>query len=57
MAAMWLAWSLWAYPLLNDSSSAAGLMQDVRERVPANEELGLVAWPTLRSLKSCWICK
>jgi len=44
MAAMWLAWGLWAYPLLNDSSSAAALMQDVRARVPADEELGLVAW-------------
>lgn len=44
MAAIWLAWSLWAYPLLNDSSSSAGLMRDVREHVPAHDELGMIAW-------------
>jgi hypothetical protein len=44
LTAMWLVWSLWAYPLLNDSSSAAGLMQEVREHLTAGDELGLVAW-------------
>lgn len=44
MTVMWLVWSLWAYPLLNDSSSAAGVMQEVRERLAPGDELGLVAW-------------
>jgi 4-amino-4-deoxy-L-arabinose transferase-like glycosyltransferase len=44
MAVMWMVWSLWAYPILNDSSSAAALMQDVRERLPPGDELGMVAW-------------
>ena len=44
MTAMWLVWSLWAYPLLNDSSSAAGLMQEVREHLATGDALGLVAW-------------
>jgi 4-amino-4-deoxy-L-arabinose transferase-like glycosyltransferase len=44
MAVMWMVWSLWAYPILNDSSSAASLMQDVRERLPPGDELGMVAW-------------
>ncbi|XRD79638.1 glycosyltransferase family 39 protein [Dyella halodurans] len=44
MTVMWLVWSLWAYPLLNDSSSAAGVMQEVRDRLAPGDELGLVAW-------------
>ncbi|WP_114240211.1 glycosyltransferase family 39 protein [Dyella sp. C9] len=44
MAAMWLVWSLWAYPILNDSSSAAGLMQDVRGHLAPGDQLGMVAW-------------
>ncbi|WP_445145280.1 ArnT family glycosyltransferase [Dyella sp. Tek66A03] len=44
LTAMWLVWSLWAYPLLNDSSSAAGLMQEVREHLATGDALGLVAW-------------
>ncbi|SFR94485.1 4-amino-4-deoxy-L-arabinose transferase [Dyella sp. OK004] len=44
MAAIWLVWSLWAYPLLNDSSSSAGLMREVRAHVPAHDELGMIAW-------------
>ena len=44
LAAMWLVWSLWAYPLLNDSSSAAGVMRRARQMAGANDEIGLVAW-------------
>lgn len=44
LAAMWLVWSLWAYPLLNDSSSAAGIMRRARQMAGANDEIGLVAW-------------
>jgi hypothetical protein len=32
------------YPLLNDSSSARGLMQDVGRRIGPDAQLGLVAW-------------
>jgi 4-amino-4-deoxy-L-arabinose transferase-like glycosyltransferase len=41
---MWLAWSLWAYPLLNDSSSAAGVMRKVGHTIGPDAELGMVAW-------------
>ncbi|MBV8156227.1 MAG: glycosyltransferase family 39 protein [Dyella sp.] len=44
MAAMWLVLGFWAYPILNDSSSAAGVMQEVRDRLPAGDQLGMVAW-------------
>ena len=44
MGALWLVWSLWAYPLLNDSSSAAGVMRRAREIAGADSEIGLVAW-------------
>ena len=41
---MWMLWSLWAYPLLNDSSSAAGAMRRTGELIGADAELALVAW-------------
>jgi 4-amino-4-deoxy-L-arabinose transferase-like glycosyltransferase len=41
---MWLLWSLWAYPLLNDSSSAAGVMQRTAQVIGPDAQLGLVAW-------------
>ena len=44
IGALWLVWSLWAYPLLNDSSSAAGVMRRARELAGADSEIGLVAW-------------
>ena len=44
MTALWLVWSLWAYPLLNDSSSSAGLMRQVRAHLAPQDELGLVDW-------------
>ena len=44
IGATWLAWSLWAYPLLNDSSSAAGVMRKVGRTIGPDAELGLVAW-------------
>ena len=44
IAGLWLLWSFWAYPLLNDSSSAAGLMRHAGAMVGADAELGLVAW-------------
>src|SRR5262249_25616014 len=44
IAGVWLLWSCWAYPLLNDSSSAAGLMRRAGEIVGPQAALGLVAW-------------
>lgn len=44
MAALWLGWSLWATPLLNDSSSAAGLMAVAQGHLGPHDQLGLVAW-------------
>jgi len=44
LAMMWLIWSFVSYPLLNDSSSAAGVMRHARELAGANTEIGLVAW-------------
>jgi len=31
IGALWLIWSFWSYPLLNDSSSAKGVMKRARE--------------------------
>lgn len=44
IAALWLVWSFWSYPLLNDSSSAKGVMREARERVGPDATIGLVAW-------------
>ncbi len=44
VAGLWLLWSFWAYPLLNDSSSARGLMQHAGEMIGPEAELALVAW-------------
>ena len=44
MTALWLGWSLWATPLLNDSSSAAGLMNRAQSHLGPHDEIGLVAW-------------
>jgi 4-amino-4-deoxy-L-arabinose transferase-like glycosyltransferase len=44
LAALWLVWSFWSYPLLNDSSSARGVMQRAREIAGPQAEIGLVGW-------------
>ena len=44
IAALWLIWSFVSYPLLNDSSSAKGVMRRAREVVGPDKEIGLVAW-------------
>jgi len=41
---IWLLYSFVGYPLLNDSSSARGLMEKVGLRIGPDAELGLVAW-------------
>ncbi|HEV8694200.1 MAG TPA: glycosyltransferase family 39 protein [Lysobacter sp.] len=40
----WVLYGLVVYPLLNDSSSARGLMVDVDRRLDPDVQLGLVAW-------------
>jgi 4-amino-4-deoxy-L-arabinose transferase-like glycosyltransferase len=44
LAGTWVLFGLVGYPLLNDSSSARGLMQDVGQRIGPDAQLGLVAW-------------
>jgi len=44
IGALWVIWSVWSYPLLNDSSSASGVMRRARELAGADVEIGLVAW-------------
>lgn len=44
LAAVWLGWSFWAYPVLNDSTSAVLVMRRAGEMIGPDAELGLVAW-------------
>lgn len=44
LTAMWVVFGLAIAPLLNDSSSARGLMTEVGRRIGPDAELGLVAW-------------
>jgi 4-amino-4-deoxy-L-arabinose transferase-like glycosyltransferase len=44
LASMWLLWGFWAYPVLNDSTSAAQVMRRAGEIAGPEAELGLVAW-------------
>jgi 4-amino-4-deoxy-L-arabinose transferase-like glycosyltransferase len=44
LAGLWVLYGVIAYPLLNDSSSARGLMIDAGRRIGPDAELGLVAW-------------
>ena len=44
LSGLWVGVSLIGYPLLNDASSARGLMQRTGARIGPDAELGLVAW-------------
>lgn len=44
LTALWVTFGLAIAPLLNDSSSARGLMAEVGRRIGPDAELGLVAW-------------
>jgi 4-amino-4-deoxy-L-arabinose transferase-like glycosyltransferase len=44
MAGMWLLWSFWAYPILNDANSAAKVMRKAGEIAGPQGEIGLVGW-------------
>ncbi|MBK7210585.1 MAG: glycosyltransferase family 39 protein [Xanthomonadales bacterium] len=44
LAGLWLAWGFWAYPVLNDSTSAARIMRDAGAVAGADAEIALVGW-------------
>lgn len=44
LAAIWLGFGFWAYPVLNDSTSAVLVMRKTGEMIGKDAELGLVAW-------------
>lgn len=44
LSGLWVGVSLIGYPLMNDASSARGLMQRAGARIGPDAELGLVAW-------------
>jgi 4-amino-4-deoxy-L-arabinose transferase-like glycosyltransferase len=44
LTGLWVVFGLLMAPLLNDSSSARGLMTEVGRRIGPDAELGLVAW-------------
>ena len=44
LAGLWLLWSFFAYPLLNDPISGAGVMRRVGAVVGPDAEVGMVAW-------------
>jgi 4-amino-4-deoxy-L-arabinose transferase-like glycosyltransferase len=48
----WVLYGLVAHPLLNPSSSAAGVMSAAQQRIGAHGQLGLVAWKEQNLLMS-----
>lgn len=44
LSGLWVLFGLVGYPVLNDASSARGLMAAVSRRIGPDAELGLVAW-------------
>jgi 4-amino-4-deoxy-L-arabinose transferase-like glycosyltransferase len=44
LSGLWVVFSLVGYPILNDASSARGVMTDAGRRIGPEAELGLVAW-------------
>lgn len=44
LASLWTLWGFWAYPLLNDSASAADVMRRAGEIAGAQGEIALVGW-------------
>ena len=44
LASLWVLYGLFAYPLLDASSSSRDLMHEARVRIGVDAELGLVAW-------------
>ena len=44
MTGIWLLYGLWAYPLINDTRSARGVMQQAGALIGPDAELGLLSW-------------
>jgi 4-amino-4-deoxy-L-arabinose transferase-like glycosyltransferase len=44
LAGMWLLWGFWAYPILNDSNSAAKVMRQAGELAGPDTQIALVGW-------------
>ncbi|HET9032885.1 MAG TPA: glycosyltransferase family 39 protein [Dokdonella sp.] len=44
LAGIWLLWGFWAYPVLNDSTSAAKIMRKAGEIAGPTSEIALVGW-------------
>jgi hypothetical protein len=44
LAAIWLIWSFWGYPVLNAGSSGADVMRTTGVAIGPDAELGMVAW-------------
>jgi 4-amino-4-deoxy-L-arabinose transferase-like glycosyltransferase len=44
LAGLWMLWGFWAYPILNDSNSAAGVMRRAGEIAGPQGEIALVGW-------------
>ncbi|MGB0133936.1 ArnT family glycosyltransferase [Dokdonella sp.] len=44
LAGMWLLWGFWAYPILNDSNSAAKVMRHAGELAGPDAQIALVGW-------------
>lgn len=44
LGTMWVLFGVFGYPLLNDSSSARGLMRDVGARIGPDAQLALLGW-------------
>ena len=43
-ACFWLAWGLWASPLLNDANSAVGVMRKAGQIAGPGGQIGMVGW-------------
>jgi hypothetical protein len=52
LGAIWVLYGLVVCPLLNDSSSARGVMREVAQSIGPQAELGLVAWKEQNLLMS-----
>ncbi|HEX2082945.1 MAG TPA: glycosyltransferase family 39 protein [Xanthomonadaceae bacterium] len=44
LGGLWIGYGLAGYPVLNEATSGRALMREVAARLPADAELGLVAW-------------
>jgi hypothetical protein len=49
---VWVLYGIAVAPLLNDSSSARGVMREVAMRIGPDAELGMVAWKEQNLLMS-----